>query len=240
MPRPPLSRQLVDDLRREILRGQFVAAGRLPSEAALARRYDVSRPTVREALQVLETEGLIRRRRGRGTFLTSRPAAVTAGIERLESFTETIRRAGFEAKDEVLEIRPVRLLAAVAGMLGRTAGAAGILVRSLRYADGIPVIYCEDIIPGALVGDPRLLERRRERESLLDFFTNDLRIEVRYALLSVAAVRPPRGVRAALALAGRAPLILLRGTAYDGADRPLYASFNYVRSDRYQFTLVRR
>jgi len=240
MPRPLLSRQLVEDLRREILRGQFVALGRLPSEAALARHYDVSRPTVREALQVLEAEGLIRRQRGRGTFLTSSPAAVTAGIERLESFTETIRRAGFNARDQVLEIRPVSLSPVVARMLGQAPGRPGILVRSLRYADGIPVIYCEDIIPYAVLGDARLLERRRERESLLDFFTHDLRIEVRYALLSIAAVRPKGIVRTALALAGSAPLILLRGTAYDGADRPLYASFNYVRSDRYQFTLVRK
>jgi GntR family transcriptional regulator len=230
----------VEDLRRGILRGQFLALGRLPSEAALARQYDVSRPTVREALQVLEAEGLIRRQRGRGTFLTSTSSAVSAGIERLESFTATIRRAGFNARDEVLEIRPITLPAAVARMLGQAPGRSGILVRSLRYADDVPVIYCEDTIPRTLVGDSRLLEQRRRRESLLDFFTHDLRLEVRYALLSIAAVRPKGIVRTALAVSGSAPLILLRGTAYDDAGRPLYASFNYVRSDRYQFTLVRK
>jgi len=235
-----LSQQLVHELRREILRGRFAAADRLPSEAGLARLYDVSRPTMREVLRVLETEGLLRRQRGRGTFITRHTDAVTAGIERLQSFTETIRRAGYQARDRVLEISRIALKGEVARLLRATRGDGGILVRSLRYVDGTPVIYCEDTIPEGVVGDVHAVQHRRERESLLDFFAADVHVDVSYARLSIVAVRAHGAPQRALAVARGTPLILLCGTAFDSADRPLYASFNYVRSDKYRFNLIRR
>lgn len=239
MARAPLAQQVVQDLRQEILRGRFTGAERLPSEPELARLFQVSRPTLREALRVLETEGLLRRRHGVGTFVRPR-GAVTAGVERLQSFTETIRQAGYPARDQVLEIRPVRLRGAVATRLGARPGEAGVLVRSLRWIGRTPVIYCEDTLPASLVADPTVVELRRRRESLLDFFRLDLGLEVRYARLALEAIPAAGRVARALAVAAGQPLLRLVGTAYDAAERPLYATDNHVRTARYRFFLIRR
>ena len=59
-----VSRQLRDDLAA----GRYGQEGRLPSEAELARRFSVSRPTVARALQSLVEAGLVERRAGSGTF----------------------------------------------------------------------------------------------------------------------------------------------------------------------------
>ncbi|MDQ7859086.1 MAG: GntR family transcriptional regulator [Armatimonadota bacterium] len=237
MGRISLSRQIADQLRREIHAGSFASTGRLPSELVLGRDFRVSRATVREALRALEQEGLVVRRHGVGSFVSRR---VTAGLERLESFTETIRRAGGQASDQVLDIRPVALDAEAAAALHAAPGDRGILIRSLRFANGDPVLYCEDLLPARVVSSVEQVQQRRERESLLDFLRLDLGLDVREAVLALAAVSAPARVAAILRVRPRAPLLRLTGTVYDATDRPVYSTTNHVRTDRYVFTVARR
>lgn len=65
-------RQIFKDLIREIETGKYKESGRLPSEMQLVQRYDVSRQTVARALRDLQTEGLIERKAGAGSFLKER------------------------------------------------------------------------------------------------------------------------------------------------------------------------
>lgn len=70
-----LSRQIADQLRQAILDGSFEADDRLPTEDELAQRFQVSRPTIREALKILAAQNLVRSKRGPtgGTFV-NRPS----------------------------------------------------------------------------------------------------------------------------------------------------------------------
>ena len=60
---------IMDQIERLILEGKVRPGQKLPSERRLAEEFDVSRPTVREAIQKLEARGLIQRRHGGGTFV---------------------------------------------------------------------------------------------------------------------------------------------------------------------------
>jgi DNA-binding GntR family transcriptional regulator len=68
----PVYRRIADELRTEITSGRLAAGDKLPSEATLTERHDVARATVRQALAVLEAEGLIEAVQGRGRFVSSR------------------------------------------------------------------------------------------------------------------------------------------------------------------------
>jgi DNA-binding FadR family transcriptional regulator len=61
---PKMAELVAQQLRRQIIRGELLEGATLPSEAALMTRFGVSRPTLREAFRVLESEGLIKVRRG--------------------------------------------------------------------------------------------------------------------------------------------------------------------------------
>lgn len=69
----PLHRQLTEILLNQIANGEYAVGDRLPTEEALSRQFDVSRVTVRQALKGLESDGLLARAPGRGTFLKSAP-----------------------------------------------------------------------------------------------------------------------------------------------------------------------
>lgn len=66
--------EIARQLRADVTSGKYGAAGRMPSEAQLVARFGVSRPTVAQALRTLETEGLVERRAGSGTFAKSTAA----------------------------------------------------------------------------------------------------------------------------------------------------------------------
>lgn len=69
----PLYARLADLLRQRIARGTWLVSERLPSIEDLAREFDVARVTVRQAIEILQREGLVRARQGRGTFVMARP-----------------------------------------------------------------------------------------------------------------------------------------------------------------------
>lgn len=237
VPRIPLSKRLAEDLRYEILSGRFAAAERLPGEAALARQCGVSRATLREALRALEQEGLVSRRHGVGAFINRH---ITARLDRLENFGEAIRRTGRPSEDRILGVREVTVAGETADLLGVPPGTPGVLIQSLRLADGEPVLYCENVLPLALVGSVEAAERRRKYESLLDFLRLELRICADHSLVSLRAVGAPPAVAPMLEVAPGTPLLDVAGAVYDVAGRPVSTSASYIRSDRLVFTILRR
>lgn len=87
-----LYRQIADQVRGLIERGEFAPASRLPAERELAMQLGVSRPSVREALIALEVEGVVEVRMGSGVYVRPREAlaAARAGVDG-EGPLETIR-----------------------------------------------------------------------------------------------------------------------------------------------------
>lgn len=71
----PLYAQLAELLRRRILDGGWQQGNRIPSQGELAAEFGVARVTVRQAIAMLEEDGLLESRRGRGTFLLAQPRA---------------------------------------------------------------------------------------------------------------------------------------------------------------------
>ena len=86
-----LYRQIADQLRLLIERGEFALGSRLPPERDLATQLGVSRPSVREALIALEVEGLVEVRMGSGIYVRSANGAANTGRVVAEAPLETIR-----------------------------------------------------------------------------------------------------------------------------------------------------
>ena len=67
----PLYQQIYDELKEAIERGEYTPKERIPSEPELAEKYEVSRITVRRAVEELCTDGYLVKQLGRGTFVSA-------------------------------------------------------------------------------------------------------------------------------------------------------------------------
>ena len=89
----PLYYQLEDILRRRILKGELTPDTPFPSDTQLCKDYGVSRITVRQALKIMEDNGLIKREQGRGTFVVPKPKRtyfyeVSGSLDKVFDFSE--------------------------------------------------------------------------------------------------------------------------------------------------------
>lgn len=123
------------------------AGERLPSEPELARRFGVSRATLREAMRAFEIQGLIHRRQGSGTFVASRPPVLEAGLEVLESLEKTARRFGLQIQMRNLEIERIPADETTRQMLDLPANAEVTRVRRVIWIADHPVAYLVDTLP---------------------------------------------------------------------------------------------
>ncbi len=157
--------RLQSDLSALIAR---TAAGeRLPSEPELAKQLGVSRATLREAMRTFETQGLIRRRQGSGTFVVGQVAVIDAGLEVLESLETMAERLGLEISVSDLRIESVLADKEHAQALGVPSGARLTLVRRVMRADNRPVAYLIDALPEEVLKPEQL--PASFKGSVLDF-----------------------------------------------------------------------
>src|SRR5438445_6493577 len=99
----PLYYQVQEILRTGIVQGRLKPGDRIPTEAELCAKHDVSRITVRQAVTALVNEGLLYRTRGRGTFVAS--PRVSHVVSELVSFTEEMTQRGLVATSRLLEVQ---------------------------------------------------------------------------------------------------------------------------------------
>ena len=93
----PLSAQVYARVVEAILRGDFGPAGKLPTESELATAYGVSRPTIREALSRLRSDGVVDSKRGAGTFVMRRPAGPSVAATPIRSLADVERYYAFRS-----------------------------------------------------------------------------------------------------------------------------------------------
>ena len=145
----PLSQRLHEQL------GKVIAAtkpgDRLPTEPALARQMGVSRATLREAMRTFETQGLIRRRQGVGTFVLRPAHVLESGLEVLESLETVAQRMGLHAVPGEVSIKQRLAFLEESQALGLTAGEQVVSVSRVIQADERPVAYLIDTLPAEVL-----------------------------------------------------------------------------------------
>jgi GntR family transcriptional regulator len=147
-PRQTRSEHVRGSLLSQLKSGRYLSGDKLPNEDELAREFDVSRATVREAVQSLIEAGYLDRKHGLGTFVTGLPVH-RHSLDMTVSYTEMIREAGMDPGEKVVSRTERPASAEDAARLGVPAGELLVCVERVRTADGIPAVYSADRIPKA-------------------------------------------------------------------------------------------
>lgn len=141
--------QIKDDLLSKIKDGTYPEGQTIPSELELAEIYGVSRPTIRQALQILVSDGYLEKRRRRGTVVT-KPKVSQSFTMSISSFEDAMRLAGRLPKTKVLMFKRERANAEVEKRLELARGQDVFKLVRLRYADDLPNVFVESYIPCTL------------------------------------------------------------------------------------------
>src|SRR5512134_163018 len=141
--------RLQEDLAKLI--GSTPPGQRLLNEPELAKQMGVSRATLREAMRTFETQGVIRRRQGSGTYVVGKVPVIDAGLEVLESLDTMARRMKLAITIGELHVEQVNADEETAAGLGVSEGTALTLIRRVMCADGRPVAYLIDTLPANLL-----------------------------------------------------------------------------------------
>src|SRR3989304_9242310 len=137
-------------------RGELIAAAapgeRLPTEPKLAPRLGVSRATLREAMRTFETQGLIQRRQGVGTFVVHPAGVMETGLELLESIESMAERAGLSVKLGDYKVEQRAATEEERPLLGDKV----VNVTRVIEAQARPVAFLVDVLPANLLSEPDL------------------------------------------------------------------------------------
>lgn len=226
----PLYRQLAQLLRAAIANDRIARGALLPPEHELADRFRVSRITVRQALQNLEAEGLIRRERAKGTSVLGVPSSNTTGwvIVTLQD----VVAFGERTRVKVKSFRRVSLPPDIAGLLNLRAGELVPCVRGLRTLEGV-VLGEFSIYLTPTVGD-RLTPEDLRQPTIFGVIQDRLGIPLVEARQTVWADRADLGLARTLKSRAGAPLLCVRRVYVTMDQVPVEVATTRFRADRYR------
>ena len=222
--------------------GQVIQAAkpgeRLPSEPELARQLGVSRATLREAMRTYETQGMIRRRQGSGTYVNHPSHVIESGLEVLESIETLAERIGLPVTMGELKVKRLPANEDEARVLGLMPGLEVITISRVILAEGRAVAYLVDILPGESLREDELLVgfTGSVLDLLLQRGTPDLltsRTEINAVTASVEAAR-------SLGIQRGDVLLRFIATLYATGGQVVDYSFSYFLPGYFRFHVVRR
>ena len=230
-----LADRLRDELLEEITSSQLQPGTKLPSEGQLAKRFQVSRATVRDAVRALVEAGYVIRRRGSGSYVTER-RRMPHGLDSTLSYLAMIESAGVRAGMRVLEA-VFEQCSKDDGLLQLSPGDAVLAVERVRTADDRPVIYSHDRIPARLLRtdldlrnlDPSLFALLNSSGHAADHATATLR-----AVASTGHTAKVLGTRR-----GK-PLLYIEEIDYDRDGTPVMLSREWHVSEAFDVRINRK
>ncbi|MBC6447426.1 GntR family transcriptional regulator [Actinokineospora xionganensis] len=136
VPREPKYHAIAADLATRIRSGEYRPGQALPSQRDLSAAYGVTMMTLRQALQVVEDDGLVSQQPGRGTFVTEPRAAYQ--LDSLRGLAEDLREQGHTVRTEVVGVGTRRAPAWAAAELGTD---RALRVERVRLLGGRPAVH---------------------------------------------------------------------------------------------------
>ena len=210
---------------------------RMTSEPELAKQLGVSRATLREAMRTFETQGLIRRRQGSGTYVVGKVPVMDAGLEVLESLDTMARRMNMAITVSDLQIEEAAADSDTAKMLGVQDGIRLTRVQRVIRADGRPVAYLVDTLPNSIIKVSELPESFSG--SVLDFL-----IQRGDALgisrATIGATNAPADVAKALEIQRDDVLLHFASQLHDASNKVVDYSVSYFIPGYFHFHVNRR
>lgn len=229
----PLYYQLQEIIRSRIESGQWQPGQQLPPEAELCEEFSLSRGTVRQALADLVREGLLHRRRGKGSFVAT-PKISQDLMTFATGFSAYAKQVvGTELTNRNISMNVVPANNSVLEQLGMPAGSEVVEVRRVKIASGRPYFMATSFLPKDLV--PGLEKEDISEGSLFEFVRDRYGIQVTMVKGWFEPVLVNEYESSILSAEKGSPAMLYQRVRYAG-DKPVMMSKHIIRGDMCRLT----
>ncbi len=236
--RKTLTDAVQEELRQAIFSGTYTPGSQLPTEAELGVMLGASRTVVREALRILEEDGLIFRRHGVGTFVREHQILKNLNIN--YGITEMIQLAGLEPGTKHVAVNQTPADGEIAEQLQVPLETPIIQIERVRTADGKPVVYSLDAFAETLLRGATFDPNQLLSESVYKILETQFGHTIEYGVARILPARAPAAIAKHLDLEPDAMVLYLVQTDYSALDEPLLYSREYHLPDAFDFMIWRR
>jgi GntR family transcriptional regulator len=230
----PFYYQLKQILLTDLRERELAPGDRLPGDHELCATYQVSRTVVRQALAELETEGVVERVKGRGTFVAQRKTSEHL-VQSLTGLYEDVAARGSHLRSEVRRQEVVPADEQIAAELALQPGAPVIVIERLRFVDDEPWVLVTTYLPYDVA--PGLVQDDLTDQSLYALLETRYDVWLTHGRRGVEAAVASDSLATALAIAPGDPVLVLRSTSHAG-ERPVEMFVAYHRGDRSRFEVT--
>lgn len=230
--RVPRYHQIAQALRDRIRAGRAAPGERLDNQRSLARDFGVTLMTLRQALEVLERDGLITRRHGLGTFVAS--PSVDYDILHFRAFAGDLTAVGEDVTTRFLRAQFARADRGAARELGLGPGARVFVLERLRLVDGHPTSFQASHLPAAL--GVEVAKADLAVTPLHHVLAFKVGIEITGARETVSAETLPARAARELGCAPGVPCFRSDRVSTDAESRPVVYDRVFIPGDRFRIT----
>jgi GntR family transcriptional regulator len=230
--------QLIEVLNEKIAEGQWKPGDKIPSETELCVNYGVSRTVVRQALREIELDGLILRRKGKGTFV-AQPKINESLVQKLTGFYQDMVDQGRKPVTKVLQFDVQPVVSKVAALLNLEPGAPVFCIERQRFVENVPVVLVTTYISYALC--PTLADYDLSNRSLYSLLEGEFGLVISHGRRTIEAVAASKREAQLLMVEEFDPLLLLESVICmeDGTPIEYYHGLRPGGRSRFEVELVR-
>jgi GntR family transcriptional regulator len=230
----PLYYQLKQILVNEITSNRLAVGDSIPTEAELSSEFNISRPTIRQALSELVSDGYLYRLKGKGTFV-SKPKIDERFFQKLGSFNDEMVQKGLKPSTKVLALKVIPGIGRINSIFRIPLDGELIYLYRLRFADDEPIVLLETYLP-----------YKNHAEIIKVDFTSNLLYRVLEEKYGEKIVKASRKIEAVnvnnedskiLGIKKNDAILLVKTTAFDQNGIPTEYSEARYRGDRNEFSI---
>ena len=223
--------QISSLLRQEISNGVYDPSGKLPSEAELRKRFDVSRVTVRLALDKLTEENIVERKQGKGTFVSGKQ--LRHGLDTLRSFHESLVIQGLNPEMHLLCRRIVEIPESARSAFDAHKDKC-LLLERLHLVEGEPIALGKSYLLAEVEAVSWEQTEQKPTYAILESVTG---FRVVRADLAISAQSTDEKLSHTLKIGIGMPLLVMRRLSYLENGRCCDYSVFYIRPEHYEFVM---
>lgn len=228
----PIYYQLEEIIKDLIEKGNLKPGDLIPSEREFSEKYEISRMTVRQAVNNLVNDGILVRKQGKGTFVAKQK--IEQLLKGLTSFSEDMKSRGMEPGTRLIDFKIISASKTIADKLEIDEGGLIYEIKRVRLADRIPMAYEISYLSVDLV---RGLNQEIVQGSLYKYVENVLNLKIGYATQILEASNARKIESEILDIQEGTPVLLIQRYSYLDDGKPLEIVKSVYRGDRYKFVV---